>query len=71
LIKVEASTINPIDRFILDGSSGQKLPIVAGKEGTGVVIEANGEKVQKWIGKRVTFLSMKGGVWAEYVAVDT
>lgn len=42
------------------------LPFTGGKEGTGKVIEANGESLQSWVGKRVSFCSATGGAWAQY-----
>lgn len=41
---------------------------MAGHEGTGRVIEANGEDLQSWVGKRVTFAS-ENGSWCEYTTV--
>lgn len=41
---MQASTINPSDRMILAGSPlNTPLPFTGGQEGTGKVIEANGE----------------------------
>lgn len=68
MIQVEASTVNPSDRYQLEGVYGPiSFPFTGGKEGTGRVIEANGEDVQNWIGKRVVFSSGAGGVWASFV----
>lgn len=66
LIKVDASTINPSDIIFLSGGYFRReLPAVAGLEGTGYVVSANGEDVQSWVGKRVSFFS-KYGTWCEY-----
>lgn len=61
-MKVEASTINPSDRMVIDGQYPKKrpLPFIAGLEATGTVVEANGEDIQKWIGKIVSFRSYNG-----------
>ena len=37
-----------------------------GLEGTGRVVEANGENVQDWVGKRVCFVQGGSGSWGEY-----
>lgn len=41
------------------------LPAVCGLEGAGTVIDAKGESVKSWIGKRVCFVSFTG-TWCEY-----
>lgn len=65
LIKVAASTINPADRLFIEGKYFRRpLPAVCGMEGTGTVVEAKGEALQSWVGKRVTFISSLGS-WAE------
>lgn len=46
------------------------LPTVAGIEGSGRVVKAEGEDVQKWVGKRVSFISTVTGSWGNY-AVTT
>lgn len=67
MIKVEGSTVNPVDRLKLDGVLfTEPLPAVLGFEGVGRVVKANGEKLQEWVGKRVTFLQVGSGSWAEY-----
>lgn len=43
LIKVEASTINPSDKLLMDGACFERpLPSICGIEGTGRVIDAKG-----------------------------
>ena len=37
-----------------------------GLEGTGRVVEANGEDFQTWVGKRVCFTQDGSGSWGEY-----
>jgi len=67
LIKVEASTINPSDRVSITGQyMPTDLPAVKGFEGTGRVVEANGEALQHWVGKRVIFINMTAGTWGEF-----
>lgn len=69
LVKVEASTINPSDRIFMAGHYFKKpLPAICGLEGTGTVVEAKGEAVQSWVGKRVCFTT-RSGSWCEYAAV--
>lgn len=69
-MKVEASTINPYDRLSLAGIHFKKpLPAVGGLEGTGIVVEAKGESVQFWVGKRVCFLTFSGA-WANYAVAS-
>jgi len=71
LIKIEASTINPSDRVSMTGAYlSIPLPAVMGREGVGRIVEANGEQLNEWVGKRVSFWSPLGGAWAEFVAVD-
>lgn len=66
LIKVEASTINPADKLFIAGLNFQRpLPAVCGMEGTGHVVEAKGQALQSWVGKRVVF-SSNSGAWCEY-----
>ena len=43
------------------------IPSVAGLEGTGRVIKAQGENVQNWVGKRVCTMTTGTGTWASYV----
>lgn len=67
LIKVEASTINPADRLKLAGVYfTEPLPAVLGLEGTGRVVKAEGENLQGWVGKRVSFFQSGAGTWGEY-----
>ena len=67
LVKVEGTTINPSDRYILTVNYMKKpLPAFAGIEGSGKVVKAEGEDVQKWVGKRVSFISTVTGSWANY-----
>lgn len=70
LIKVEASTINPIDNMFIRGHYAKKpLPFTAGSEGVGRVEEANGATLQDVIGKRVCFMANSGS-WAEYATAS-
>jgi NADPH:quinone reductase-like Zn-dependent oxidoreductase len=39
---------------------------VLGLEGVGRIVKANGENLQQWVGKRVTFFQQGSGSWAEY-----
>jgi NADPH:quinone reductase-like Zn-dependent oxidoreductase len=67
LIKVDASTVNPSDRFKLGGAYFPvALPAIMGLEGTGRVVEANGVNLQHWVGKRVSFTQDGSGSWGEY-----
>jgi len=64
LVKVDASTINPSDRLrILGAYFPVPLPATMGLEGTGRVVEANGENVQHWVGKRISFVQIGVGTW--------
>lgn len=63
---MEASTVNPSDRlFITGGYFKRPLPTIAGFEAVGTVVDAKGEGVQAWIGKRVSFTSQKG-TWSQF-----
>ena len=42
------------------------LPVIAGIEASGIVVKAEGEAVQKWVGKRVSFIAIVTGSWANY-----
>lgn len=67
LVKVQASTINPSDRLRIGGHYFPvPLPATMGLEGTGHVVEANGEGLQEWVGKRVSFTQAGSGSWGEY-----
>ena len=71
LVKVEATTINPSDRFPIEADLPLPFPFVSGKEGTGVVVEAKGENLQHWVGKRVTWFNVPtAGSWAEFVLTN-
>ena len=64
LIKVEGSTVNPSDKARLGGAYGKSpLPMAVGLEGAGIVIEAKGEELQSWVGKRVSFIQAGSGSW--------
>ena len=68
-MKMDGTTINPSDRLLLDGLEFKRpLPAVAGIEGSGRVVKAEGEDVQKWVGKRVSFVTTNTGTWTSYVA---
>lgn len=43
----------------------RSLPAVCGIEGSGKVVDAKGENVKSWIGKRVSFASCSGA-WSQY-----
>ena len=65
MIKVDASTINPSDRIRMTGAYfPTPLPAAMGLEGTGKVVEAKGENVQQFLGKRVCFTQAGAGTWA-------
>ena len=69
LVKMDGTTVNPSDRLLLGGLEfNRPLPAVAGIEGSGRVVKAEGEDVQKWVGKRVSFITQNTGTWANYVA---
>jgi NADPH:quinone reductase len=71
LIRVEGTTINPSDRMRLTGSYFPvPLPATMGLEGTGRVIEAKGEALQHWVGKRVSFVQAGLGTWGEFSLAD-
>ena len=40
-----------------------QLPATMGLEATGHVVEANGEDVQNWVGKRISFVIEDSGSW--------
>jgi NADPH2:quinone reductase len=64
LLKVSA--INPSDHLSIKGLYFKKqLPATPGVEGTGRVVEAKGADLQKYVGKRVSFIAGTGS-WAEY-----
>jgi NADPH2:quinone reductase len=70
-VKVEASTINPIDKMFIQGHIFPRpLPATPGFEGVGRVVEANGADLQKYIGKRVCFLAEEEGSWADYTTTS-
>lgn len=70
MIKVEASTFNPIDRsFMLGTRLQRKLPALCGMEGTGRVVEAKGESLQTWVGKRVSFVTFNGA-WCQFAVTN-
>jgi len=76
LIKVSASSVNPVDYKIRRGDlkfiTGKKFPKYAGADFSGV-IEKTGENVEGYVaGDRVYgFISaVKGGAYADYLIVD-
>lgn len=70
LIAVEASTVNPSDRMLINGTLFKRpLPAICGLQGTGRVVEAKGEALQIWVGRRVCFKSDTGS-WCQF-AVST
>jgi len=70
LVELEGSTVNPSDRFLIQGGYFKiPLPNPAGLEGVGRVIKVNGENVGQWKDKRVSFCT-HGGAWSQYIALD-
>lgn len=58
LVKVAGAALNPSDRYrVLGVYMPPVLPCVVGLEGTGIVEQAQGEAVQHWVGKRVSFIA--------------
>lgn len=71
LVEVEATTINPSDILSIKGEySMGPLPLIGGKEGVGKVVKA-GKEAQEFLGKRVSFCNMYGGVWSHYAIATT
>ena len=71
LVKVEGTTINPSDRLRVDGAYFPvPLPAVMGLEGTGRVVEGNGENAKKFVGKRVCFVQAGSGSWGEFAVAE-
>ena len=70
-MKIDATTINPSDRYLIAGQYSRPPPAIAGIEGTGKVIKAQGENVQSWVGKRVCFITTGSGTWASYCVTST
>ncbi|MEB3343812.1 NAD(P)-dependent alcohol dehydrogenase [Okeania sp.] len=75
LVKIHASSINPVDWKIRQGQlqllSGFNFPILLGSDLSGVIIEA-GEKVENFQpGNEIyTFINpLVGGAYAEYIAI--
>jgi len=71
LIQMEASPCNPSDIAFIRGMYNIKktLPVVAGFEGSGLVVDAgNHPEAQRLLGKRVSCFSQDNsdGTWAEY-----
>jgi NADPH:quinone reductase-like Zn-dependent oxidoreductase len=76
LIAVHAAGVGMWDAKIRDGSWAEdkdKLPLILGTDGAGVIVEL-GERVRRWqLGDRVwayAYDRAKGGFYAEYVTVD-
>ena len=76
LVRVHASPLNPSDDLFMRGLYGfrKPLPAVPGFEGSGIVVEAGGAALTRFLrGKRVACTAaaanIKGGMWAQYVAV--
>jgi NADPH:quinone reductase-like Zn-dependent oxidoreductase len=76
LFAVHAAGVGSWDAKIRDGSWAEdkdKLPMILGTDGAGVIVEL-GERVRRWqLGDRVwayAYDRPKGGFYAEYVAVD-
>jgi NADPH:quinone reductase-like Zn-dependent oxidoreductase len=64
LIRLHAAAFNHRDVFISKGQyAGLKFPIIPGSDGAGVVVEANGDLGQSWVGKEVIF--NPGHHWGE------
>ncbi|KRX05067.1 GroES (chaperonin 10)-like protein [Pseudocohnilembus persalinus] len=72
LVKVEAAPINPSDLGSLQGKNDwfpMQYPYIPGKEASGTVVAAKGEKQQQLIGKRIgCFTNLQGtlGGYGEY-----
>jgi NADPH2:quinone reductase len=72
LIQIDVSGVGVWDPYVREGELdlGQKFPQVMGNDGAGTIV-ARGKNVKRFdVGDRVYAYSMKGGFYAEYVAVD-
>jgi NADPH:quinone reductase-like Zn-dependent oxidoreductase len=72
LIRLDVSGIGVWDPYVREGELdlGQKFPQVMGNDGAGTIAEV-GKNVKRFnVGDRVYAYTMKGGFYAEYVAVD-
>lgn len=74
LVKVAASMVNPSDVMFIQGKYGQPRVkgAAAGFEGVGTVISGKGFQAWRLKGKRISFVTGRGGtgVWAEYALAD-
>jgi NADPH:quinone reductase len=65
LVKVEYSTVNPIDIMVARGYRSKAEPLSLGLEGSGTVVKSGGgELADSYLNRRVAFSSL--GTWAEY-----
>lgn len=74
LVKVRASSINPVDWKIRKGMfkiiTGNKFPMILGMDVSGEVVEVGSQLTQFKIGDDIyACLNVPGGAYAEYVAV--
>lgn len=67
LVQLKAAALNRRDYWISIGKyAGIKYPTILGSDGAGVVVEANGEAGQEWIGKEV--IINPGQNWGDHPA---
>jgi NADPH2:quinone reductase len=69
LVEVEAAGVNFRDVYEREGRYGTALPVVAGVEGAGTVVESGPGVEGLAPGDRVAWLSAPGS-WAERIALD-
>lgn len=70
LVKVEASTINPVDHIFMCGRFTKKVPpVTPGYEGVGRIVKVGSHELEPFKGKRVCFIASSGS-WAEYSATS-
>lgn len=74
LVRVHAAGVNPVDYKIRNGSmkfiSGKKFPRIPGGDIAGVVEQAGEKSIYRPGDKVFAMLSIKGGGYAEFVAVN-
>ncbi len=71
VVKLRAASVNPSDLHFIKGEYGQPRVkgAAAGFEGCGDVVEV-GAGAEGLAGKRVAFVAMAAGAWAEYVLCE-